>query len=104
MQSYNPSRKYTNYESTKSSLKSTEKENFFFENQPYRKIKDCSLDLDSQKLTDFLKNYETFPDKHRIKIWGFLLNLPNNENEFEKLSKMGHHEFFKGMTFNLEPK
>jgi Rab-GTPase-TBC domain len=52
--------------------------------------KESHLNLTSLRV--FLKKYRVFPDKHRPLIWRHLLALPNNQEAYDNLCKMGTHE------------
>jgi hypothetical protein len=47
--------------------------------------------LSRPRLISLLRNYGQYPDKYRLLIWGFLLQLPRNETAFDRLLSRGIH-------------
>ncbi len=50
--------------------------------------------LDADSLQRLLRKGGSFPEKHRIMIWSYLLALPENRAEYLSLSSRGTHEAY----------
>eukprot|EP00127_Corallochytrium_limacisporum_P001206 Clim_evm41s44 gene=Clim_evmTU41s44 len=68
--------------------------------QQQQRIEPLTLDEDSkifnrQKLIGILRKYGEYPEKYRLLIWRFLLQIPENRNEYRHLTALGTHDAYK---------
>lgn len=53
--------------------------------------------LSARKLKSLLRAYGAFPDKHRLTIWRFLMQLPENVDAHDALWRKGTHPSFASL-------
>eukprot|EP00742_Colponemidia_sp_Colp-10_P013948 GILJ01015792.1.p1 GENE.GILJ01015792.1~~GILJ01015792.1.p1 ORF type:complete len:1219 (+),score=262.29 GILJ01015792.1:520-3657(+) len=61
------------------------------------KLDPFAAQLNKEKLQSMLSTYGQYPDKYRLLIWRFLLELPHNEEAFNNLSAKGIHPSFEDL-------
>eukprot|EP00743_Colponemidia_sp_Colp-15_P009153 GILK01009987.1.p1 GENE.GILK01009987.1~~GILK01009987.1.p1 ORF type:complete len:1224 (+),score=348.36 GILK01009987.1:392-3673(+) len=61
------------------------------------KLDPFAAQLNKEKLQSMLSTYGQYPDKYRLLIWRFLLELPHNEEAFNNLSAKGIHPAFEDL-------
>ncbi len=50
--------------------------------------------VNENKLREFLAAFGEYPERYRGLIWQFLLKLPNNSNDYDRLAALGvHHKY-----------
>jgi hypothetical protein len=50
--------------------------------------------LSRARLRTLLDAYGEYPEKHRLRIWKFLLEVPSNLDAHQALVSLGHHSAF----------
>jgi hypothetical protein len=68
--------------------------------QPVRPIDQEKIEkrLSRGRLIALLRSYGTYPEKYRLLIWTFLLQLPRNEQAYGLLTKRGGHPNYTNLS------
>lgn len=53
--------------------------------------------LNKENLKNYLNTFSRFPDNNRGMIWKFLLEIPENKEAFQNLTKKGIHEKYRNL-------
>ena len=73
------------------------KENLDSNQDPQQESPPRSINLDTSKLIEIVKEFGEYPQKYRMFIWKHILKLPENRQAYSALVEKGPHEAWKDL-------